>query len=130
MNRPEFELIDWIRARVDDRAPVMLGIGDDAACLRQDVDRDMLVAIDMLMEGTHFTFPEATSRLAGRKALAVNLSDIAAMAGRPTAAFISGRPFSRLTARNCTRASLNRQSLIVMFRRHQQLNGPLVVASP
>lgn len=66
-----------------------LGIGDDAACLRPSPDRETLVAIDMLMEGVHFTFPDATPALAGRKALAVNLSDIAAMGGRPTAAFVS-----------------------------------------
>ena len=89
MDRPEFALIDWIRARVRDRQPVTLGIGDDAACLSPALDRDILVAIDMLMEGVHFTFPAATPALAGRKALAVNLSDIAAMAGRPTAAFVS-----------------------------------------
>jgi thiamine-monophosphate kinase len=89
MNRPEFALIDWIRSRISDRAPVTLGIGDDAACLQCPNDRETLVAVDMLMEGVHFTFPPATARLAGRKALAVNLSDIAAMAGRPTSAFVS-----------------------------------------
>lgn len=66
-----------------------LGIGDDAAALRVGGDRELLVATDMLMEGVHFTFPPATPQLAGRKALAVNLSDIAAMAGRATAAFVS-----------------------------------------
>lgn len=89
MNRPEFELIDWIRAQVTDRGSVKLGIGDDAAVLKCRGDRETLVAVDMLMEGIHFTFPPATARLAGRKALAVNLSDIAAMAGRPTSAFVS-----------------------------------------
>ena len=89
MDRPEFNLIDWIRSRVTDRNPVTLGIGDDAAALRVAGDRELLVATDMLMEGVHFTFPPATPQLAGRKALAVNLSDIAAMAGRATAAFVS-----------------------------------------
>ena len=89
MDRPEFNLIDWIRHRVADRDPVTLGIGDDAAALRVAGDRELLVATDMLMEGVHFTFPPATPQLAGRKALAVNLSDIAAMAGRATAAFVS-----------------------------------------
>ena len=89
MDRPEFNLIDWIRRRVTDRDPVTLGIGDDAAALRVTGDRELLVATDMLMEGVHFTFPPATPQLAGRKALAVNLSDIAAMAGRATAAFVS-----------------------------------------
>jgi thiamine-monophosphate kinase len=72
MHRPEFALIDWIRSQVTDRAPVRLGIGDDAAVLRPSPDRETLVAIDMLMEGVHF-----------------NLSDIAAMGGRATAAFVS-----------------------------------------
>lgn len=89
MHRPEFALIDWIRSRVIDRDPVKLGIGDDAAILRSQHDRDWLVATDMLMEGTDFTFPPATAVQVGRKALAVNLSDIAAMGGRPTAAFVS-----------------------------------------
>ena len=89
MHRPEFNLIDWIRCRVTDRDPVTLGIGDDAAALRVSGDRELLVATDMLMEGVHFTFPPATPQLAGRKALAVNLSDIAAMGGRATAAFVS-----------------------------------------
>lgn len=87
MQRPEFELIDWIREKVRDRGAVQLGIGDDAAIM-QSSGRS-LVAVDMLMEGVHFTFPEATPQLAGRKALAVNLSDIAAMAGRATAAFVA-----------------------------------------
>ncbi|MBS0205622.1 MAG: thiamine-monophosphate kinase [Planctomycetes bacterium] len=89
MDRPEFALIDWIRSRVTDRDPVKLGIGDDAAVLRSDTGRDWLVATDMLMEGVDFTFPPATAPLVGRKSLAVNLSDIAAMGGRPTAAFVS-----------------------------------------
>ncbi len=89
MERPEFALIDWIRSRVVDCGPVKLGIGDDAAVLQSDAGKDWLVATDMLMEGVDFTFPPATPALVGRKALAVNLSDIAAMGGRPTAAFVS-----------------------------------------
>lgn len=89
VDRAEFALIDWIRSRVSDRDPVRLGIGDDAAVLRSTTGRDWLVATDMLMEGTDFTFPPATAALAGRKALAVNLSDIAAMGGKATSAFVS-----------------------------------------
>ena len=89
MAREEFELIDWIRRNVRDRPPVTLGIGDDAAWLSLRQNSELLVAVDMLMEGVHFTFPEATPRLAGRKALAVNLSDIAAMAGKPSTAFVA-----------------------------------------
>jgi thiamine-monophosphate kinase len=49
----------------------------------------MLVTTDMLMEGTCFKLAEAGPLLVGRKALAVNLSDIAAMAGEPVAAVVS-----------------------------------------
>lgn len=89
MDRPEFALIDWIRSRVVDRDPVVVGIGDDAAVLRSHASRDWLVATDMIMEGVDFRLPDASPELVGRKALAVNLSDIAAMGGRPTAAFVS-----------------------------------------
>lgn len=85
----EFEYIDWVR-RQSGALPLNLvaGIGDDAAVQRLTPGWELLIAKDVLMEGTHFTFPEATPQQAGRKALAVNLSDIAAMGGRPTTAFI------------------------------------------
>lgn len=98
--RDEFELIDWIRQRAQVGHPVIAGIGDDAAVLAGPGARtigesqsagpeNLLVTTDMLIEGWHFTLETATPEQIGRKALAVNLSDIAAMAGRPTAAFIS-----------------------------------------
>src|SRR4051794_5774548 len=85
----EFGLIAWIRgrSRVGDR--VALGIGDDCAALRFRPGSEVLVTTDMLMEGRHFRLGEATAAEVGYKALAVNLSDIAAMAGRPVAAFVS-----------------------------------------
>ncbi len=89
VDRPEFELIDWIRRQVIDRDPVTLGIGDDAAAIKSSSGGELLVATDMLAEGVHFAFPPATPQLVGRKGLAVNLSDIAAMGGRATAAFVS-----------------------------------------
>lgn len=87
-SQSEFAFIDSIRrtVRLDPRVPI--GIGDDAALVRT-VSAGCLVTVDMLMEGTDFTFPPATPQLAGRKSLAVNLSDIAAMGGVPTAAFVS-----------------------------------------
>src|SRR5262249_8863293 len=48
-----------------------------------------LVTTDMLLEGSHFRIAETGPERVGRKAMAVNLSDIAAMAGRPVAAVIS-----------------------------------------
>lgn len=84
----EFALIDWVRCRSAAHPLVTVGIGDDAAVLDGD-PASQLVATDTLLEGVHFEFPAATPSLAGRKSLAVNLSDIAAMCGAPTAAFVS-----------------------------------------
>jgi thiamine-monophosphate kinase len=89
----EFALIDWIRSRTADspnpaRCPV--GIGDDAAVWRpSSANPDTLVTVDMLMDGVDFRIEEADPERIGRKALAVNLSDIAAMGGVPTAAVVS-----------------------------------------
>ncbi|MFM7245458.1 MAG: thiamine-phosphate kinase [Planctomycetaceae bacterium] len=64
--------------------------GDDAAVLRPPAGRRTVVTVDMLMEGTDFLLgPECTAREVGHKALAVNLSDLAAMAARPEAALVS-----------------------------------------
>ncbi len=95
--RHEFELINWIRSQARPHDRLRLGIGDDTASLAFPDPANCLVTVDMLMEGVHFTIPPATPRQIGRKALGVNLSDIAAMAGRPLAAVISlalprGRP--------------------------------------
>ncbi len=85
----EFELIEWIQTRCPVPPHDLLSIGDDAAVVPPQLDKELLLATDMLMEGTHFTFPPATPELAGRKALAVNLSDIAAMGGVPHSALVS-----------------------------------------
>lgn len=85
----ELELISWLRARFPQAAGLVLGLGDDAALLELEADEQCVVTTDMLLEGVHF--PPGPQQLArvGRKALAVNLSDIAAMAARPIAAFVS-----------------------------------------
>jgi len=85
----EFALIEWIRRRVGSHPRLEVGIGDDAAVLCWPEPERMLVAVDMLVEGVHFDLQQATPEQVGRKALAVNLSDIAAMAGRPVAAVVS-----------------------------------------
>jgi thiamine-monophosphate kinase len=85
----EFALIDWIRRQAPLTGRVRLGIGDDCAVLSAPHDNDLLVTTDMLLEGRHFRLNEATAEDVGFKALAVNLSDIAAMAGVPTAAFVA-----------------------------------------
>lgn len=85
----EFAFIEWARARAAQDERLTVPIGDDTACWDFPEPARCLITTDMLLEGTHFTIPPATPCLVGRKALAVNLSDVAAMAGRPLAAFIS-----------------------------------------
>lgn len=82
MLSPEFALIKRFFQQPTDRADVVAGVGDDAAILRPAPDSDVVVSTDTLIEGVHFphgTAPEAV----GHKALAVNLSDLAAMGADP-----------------------------------------------
>lgn len=79
---PEFDLIARIHARAASREDVVLGIGDDAAILRVPSGRDLVVAMDTLNVGVHFPEDTAPADI-GWKALAVNLSDLAAMAATP-----------------------------------------------
>jgi thiamine-monophosphate kinase len=85
----EFAYIDWIRKQTRTTAATIIGIGDDAAALRPAPGRDVLVTTDMIIEGIHFDLARMAPRAVGRKAMAVNLSDIAAMAGVPVAAVAS-----------------------------------------
>jgi thiamine-monophosphate kinase len=85
----EFALIDWIRRRAPGSSSVVLGIGDDCAMLRTRPGCEILATTDMLMDGRHFRLQRDGPEAVGYKALAVNLSDIAAMAGIPLAALVS-----------------------------------------
>jgi thiamine-monophosphate kinase len=69
--------------------PVRIGIGDDAAALDLPAGESILVSSDSLVEGVHFTARSLPPRFIGRKAVAVNASDIAAMGGRPVAVLAS-----------------------------------------
>lgn len=68
---------------------VNVGIGDDCAVLVPDAGRVLLATTDLLLEDTHFRRRYATPHDIGWKSLAVNLSDIAAMGGRPRWALIA-----------------------------------------
>ena len=84
----EFDYIAWLRSQTPPAARVRIGPGDDAAALVPPA-RELLVTTDMLMDGTDFVLADVGPRRVGRKAMAVNLSDIAAMAGEPIAAVVS-----------------------------------------
>lgn len=87
-SQDEFSLIDAIRRRASETSLSELGIGDDTAHLLTQREAGVLVAVDVLMEGVHFDLSQTSPEMVGRKALAVNLSDIAAMAGEPTGAVV------------------------------------------
>ena len=78
----EFDLIARIRERVPARDDVLLGIGDDAALLHVPRGQLLVVATDTLNAGVHFP-DETVASDVGWKALAVNLSDLAAMGAQP-----------------------------------------------
>ena len=78
----EFALIDLIKQRVKTRSDVVLGIGDDAALLSVPNDHHLVVSTDTLNAGVHFPEDTAPENI-GYKALAVNLSDLAAMGATP-----------------------------------------------
>jgi thiamine-monophosphate kinase len=84
----EFRLIETFRSAIGSTPHVLTGIGDDTAVVAAS-DGLILLAADMLLEGVHFDLATATPFQIGRKTLAVNLSDVAAMAGRPKYALVS-----------------------------------------
>ena len=83
----EVDFVAGLLARIPADARLEVPPGDDAAVLRPPAERRTVVTVDMLMEGVDFILgPECTPRMVGHKALAVNLSDLAAMGARPEAA--------------------------------------------
>lgn len=78
----EFALIRRFFQRPAQRSP--LGVGDDCALLAPAAGMQLAVSSDMLVQGKHF-FPDVSPQLLGHKALAVNLSDLAACGAKPLA---------------------------------------------
>jgi thiamine-monophosphate kinase len=78
----EFELIRRYFTRPAQRADVIEGVGDDAAVLAVPPGEELVAAVDTLVEGRHF-LANAPAASVGHRALAVNLSDLAAMAAKP-----------------------------------------------
>jgi thiamine-monophosphate kinase len=86
----EFGLIDRLASRLGrPDESVIVGIGDDAAVVQYAPNMQIVTTTDMLVEGVHFRTDTIDDRSLGYKSLAVSISDIAAMGGRPKHAVIS-----------------------------------------
>lgn len=83
--KKEFEFINWLKSQTSSQqSNLIAGIGDDAAILLPQQNQEILISTDLLAEDIHFKIDYIPANLLGHKALAVNLSDIAAMGGVPT----------------------------------------------
>src|SRR6266542_2814374 len=88
----EFDFIRRLReqTRTRNQSPrILTGIGDDASVISEAGNRDFVVTTDLLVEGVDFYRDTAPASLLGHKALAVSLSDIAAMGARPLWSLVS-----------------------------------------
>ncbi len=85
----EQEWIAYLRRVIPPSDFVPVGIGDDAAVVDLGEHTRGVLAVDIVSDGVDFYLSEIDPALAGRKALAVNLSDLAAMAARPLAALVA-----------------------------------------
>jgi thiamine-monophosphate kinase len=83
MSLGEFDIIARYFTRRSARSDVALGVGDDAAILDVAPGRKLVAAVDTIVEGVHFPVGTAAADI-GYRALAVNLSDLAAMGAEPT----------------------------------------------
>ena len=85
----EFELIDrYFRGCGAKRTDVRVGVGDDAAILACPAGTELVAAVDTLVAGVHFPHGSPPASI-GHRALAVNLSDLAAMGARPAWALLA-----------------------------------------
>jgi thiamine-monophosphate kinase len=84
----ESELVTWLEQNLPTDPRLRIVLGDDAAVIAATT-ADSVVTTDMLTDGVDFLVEQVDPQLVGRKALAANLSDLAAMAAEPVAAFVS-----------------------------------------
>ena len=85
----ESEIISLVRKRARRTDRVLVGVGDDAAVVKSSGASDLIACSDLSLEGVHFRIEWSDAWLIGRKALAVTLSDVAAMGAEARFALIS-----------------------------------------
>lgn len=88
MSNTEGAFLAWLRGQVPRGPSVPIGIGDDCAAIRIG-EHELLVTVDMLLDGKHFEAGRHSPEQIGRKAVACSLSDLAAMAARPVGAVVA-----------------------------------------
>lgn len=84
----ELDFVRWLHGRTPPLGDGQVGIGDDAAVVKLGGGQ-LVATADLLIDGVHFDTREHAIERIGRKSLAVNLSDLAAMAARPVGALVS-----------------------------------------
>lgn len=85
----ELEFIDWLRGEIRSSSQVPLGPGDDAALIQFTPGHQCVATVDTIIDQVDFLSAETSPASIGRKALAINLSDLAAMGAKPVAALVS-----------------------------------------
>ena len=85
----ESDFLHWLRERLPPHPLLKVGIGDDAAVLATAGRSDIVVTTDLIAAAVDFDLQTDDPRRVGHKALAINLSDLAAMAAKPLAAVVS-----------------------------------------
>ncbi|MEX2176950.1 MAG: thiamine-phosphate kinase [Pirellulaceae bacterium] len=85
----ENDLLRWFQRALPAHERLVLGAGDDAAVIKIAVGMQLVATTDTLMDGVDFVVGQHDPAQIGHKALAVNLSDLAAMAAKPVAALVS-----------------------------------------
>jgi thiamine-monophosphate kinase len=89
----EFSFIDYLKKKIPRSGRISVGIGDDAAVLNIGKGKQLVISTDVIVENVDFKIKALSPEKIGRKALAANLSDIAAMGAMPTAFVVSvGKP--------------------------------------
>lgn len=99
----EFGFIEMLKSKTKTSKDTICGIGDDCAVIKYTDNEYLLYTTDMIIEDVHFKRSNSTPQSIGHKALAVNVSDIAACGGIPRWAVISGGFPNSLSTSYCKR---------------------------